>query len=196
MHNFFLFKFDFSQLKSCYFYFLELRNRRSTNFLGVPKFIMEVLSDATEVYDRNDKMELYKKVEVAEYWIVDWRKKQVEMYVLSPDENSIAVPSDFKSAAHVPALLFSVSVSFVLYRKFYIELLLMLRAGFRGEKRSDFPRRSPFPSAPAPPWRIPIAVLSRDSLKPSCRCRGRKSVCASGMFSPTLWSQVRLSCDF
>ena len=32
--------------------------------------------------------------------------------------------------------------SFVLYRKFYIELLLMLRAGFRGEKRSDFPGRS------------------------------------------------------
>ena len=50
---------------------------------------MEVLSDATENYDRNEKMELYKKVEVAEYWIVDWRKKQVEIYVLSPDENSI-----------------------------------------------------------------------------------------------------------
>ena len=50
---------------------------------------MEVLSDATEQYDRNEKMELYKKVEVAEYWIVDWRKKQVEIYVLSPDENSI-----------------------------------------------------------------------------------------------------------
>ncbi len=50
---------------------------------------MEVLSDATEQYDRGETMELYKKVEVAEYWIVDWRKKQVEIYVLSPDENSI-----------------------------------------------------------------------------------------------------------
>ena len=67
----------------------DIKNRRSTNFLGVPRFIMEVLSDATENYDRNEKMELYKKVEVAEYWIVDWRKKQVEIYVLSPDENSI-----------------------------------------------------------------------------------------------------------
>ncbi len=67
----------------------DIKNRRSTNFLGVPRFIMEVLSDATEPYDRNEKMELYKKVEVAEYWIVDWRKKQVEIYVLSPDENSI-----------------------------------------------------------------------------------------------------------
>ena len=67
----------------------DIKNRRSTNFLGVPRFIMEVLSDATENYDRNEKMELYKKVEVAEYWIVDWRKRQVEIYVLSPDENSI-----------------------------------------------------------------------------------------------------------
>lgn len=67
----------------------DIKNRRSTNFLGVPRFIMEVLSDATEQYDRHEKMELYKKVEVAEYWIVDWRKKQIEIYVLSPDENSI-----------------------------------------------------------------------------------------------------------
>lgn len=67
----------------------DIKNRRSTNFLGVPRFIMEVLSDATEQYDRNEKMELYKKVEVAEYWLVDWRRKQVEIYVLMPDENSI-----------------------------------------------------------------------------------------------------------
>ena len=67
----------------------DIKNRRSTNFLGVPRFVMEVLSDSTEHYDRNEKMELYKKVEVAEYWIVDWRKKQVEIYILSPDENSI-----------------------------------------------------------------------------------------------------------
>lgn len=67
----------------------DIKNRRSTNFLGVPRFIMEVLSDSTEEYDRNEKMELYKKVEVAEYWLVDWLKKQVEIYILSPDENSI-----------------------------------------------------------------------------------------------------------
>lgn len=67
----------------------DIKNRRSTNFLGVPRFIMEVLSDATEQYDRTEKMELYKKVEVSEYWIVDWRKKQVEIYVLSPDESTV-----------------------------------------------------------------------------------------------------------
>ncbi len=67
----------------------DIRNRRTTTFMGVPRFIMEVLSDATEKYDRGEKMELYKKVEVAEYWIVDWRKKKVEIYLLSPNENSV-----------------------------------------------------------------------------------------------------------
>ena len=42
---------------------------------------MEVLSDATEQYDRNEKMDIYCKVGVAEYWIVDWRKKQIEVYL-------------------------------------------------------------------------------------------------------------------
>ncbi len=67
----------------------DIKNRRSTNFLGVPRFIMEVLSEATEDYDRREKMELYKKVEVAEYWLVDWRRKQVEIYILVPNENTI-----------------------------------------------------------------------------------------------------------
>lgn len=67
----------------------DIKNRRSTNFLGVPKFIMEVLSDSTEKYDRTEKMDLYKRVEVAEYWLVNWRKKQVEIYLLTPDENTL-----------------------------------------------------------------------------------------------------------
>lgn len=67
----------------------DIKNRRSTNFLGVPRFIMEVLSDSTEEYDRTKKMELYKAVEVPEYWLVDWRRKQVEIYVLVTDENTV-----------------------------------------------------------------------------------------------------------
>lgn len=67
----------------------DIKNRRSTNFLGVPRFIMEVLSDSTEKYDRTEKMNLYKIVEVPEYWLVDWRKKQVEIYVLVTDESTV-----------------------------------------------------------------------------------------------------------
>ena len=50
---------------------------------------MEVLSDSTEKRDREEKMELYKAVEVAEYWLVDWRKKQVEIYLLVTDESTL-----------------------------------------------------------------------------------------------------------
>lgn len=53
----------------------------------IPRFIMEVVSDSTEKNDCTVKMELYKSVEIDEYWIVDWRKRQVEIYILDYDEN-------------------------------------------------------------------------------------------------------------
>lgn len=59
----------------------NMRDRKNVSFTGIPRFVMEVLSDATEDYDRNEKMDIYRKVGVSEYWIVDWRKKQVEIYM-------------------------------------------------------------------------------------------------------------------
>ena len=59
----------------------NMRDRKNVSFTGIPRFVMEVLSDATEEYDRNEKMDIYRKVGVSEYWIVDWRKKQVEIYM-------------------------------------------------------------------------------------------------------------------
>lgn len=43
---------------------------------------MEVISPSTEKYDRGEKMELYRQQEIEEYWIVDWRKKKIEIYEL------------------------------------------------------------------------------------------------------------------
>ena len=40
-----------------------------------------ILPNATEEYDCGEKMEIYRKVGVSEYWVVDWRKKQVEIYL-------------------------------------------------------------------------------------------------------------------
>ena len=48
---------------------------------------MEVVSKSTEKYDRGEKMEIYRKMEVDEYWIVDWTKRQIEIYNLDYDEN-------------------------------------------------------------------------------------------------------------
>lgn len=57
------------------------RDRKNVSLTGVPRMVMEVLSDATERYDRTEKMEIYRNVGISEYWIVDWRKKQAEIYL-------------------------------------------------------------------------------------------------------------------
>ena len=62
------------------------KDRKNISFTGIPRFVMEVLSDATEQYDRNEKMDIYRNVGVSEYWIVDWRKRQVEIYMFDWNE--------------------------------------------------------------------------------------------------------------
>ena len=59
----------------------NLRDRKNVSFIGIPRFVMEVLSNSTESYDRNEKMQIYCKVGVSEYWIVDWRKSRSEIYL-------------------------------------------------------------------------------------------------------------------
>lgn len=60
----------------------QTKKKRGSNFIGIPRFVMEVLSPSTEQYDRGEKMELYRQQEIEEYWIVDWREKKVEIYEL------------------------------------------------------------------------------------------------------------------
>lgn len=64
----------------------RIKSRRGSTFIDAPRFVMEVLSESTEKYDRGEKMELYRQQEVDEYWIVDWRKKRVEIYNLDYDK--------------------------------------------------------------------------------------------------------------
>ncbi len=59
----------------------NMRDRKNVSFTGIPRFVMEVLSDSTELYDRNEKMQIYCTVGVCEYGIDDWRKKQVDIYL-------------------------------------------------------------------------------------------------------------------
>lgn len=60
----------------------QTKRKRGSNFVGIPRFVMEVLSPSTESYDRNEKMDLYRQQEIEEYWIVDWREKRIEIYEL------------------------------------------------------------------------------------------------------------------
>ena len=65
----------------------RFKDRRGNSFFNNPRFIMEVLSPSTEKYDRTTKMELYLSQEIDEYWIVDWQKRQVEIYTLDYNED-------------------------------------------------------------------------------------------------------------
>ena len=49
---------------------------------GAPELVVEVLSAGSEneKRDRELKLKLYSARGVREYWIVDWRKQQVEVY--------------------------------------------------------------------------------------------------------------------
>ena len=60
--------------------------KKGKSFFDIPRFVMEVLSDSTKNYDRGEKMDIYRKMEIDEYWIVDWEKRQVEIYNLDYDE--------------------------------------------------------------------------------------------------------------
>ncbi len=75
----------------------NMRDRKNVSFTGIPRFVMEVLSDSTEECDRNEKMQTYCKVGVSEYWIVDWRKKQVEIYMFDWKEDDTAYPYLYKT---------------------------------------------------------------------------------------------------
>lgn len=52
------------------------------NIVDAPDLVTEILSENTEVVDRNKKMSLYEKHGVKEYWIVDPSTKSVELYLL------------------------------------------------------------------------------------------------------------------
>ena len=65
---------------------IELNN--ISNFLG--KIRVNKINDReTKIGLVNIHMELYKKVEVTEYWIADWRSRTIEIYVLAPVETSV-----------------------------------------------------------------------------------------------------------
>lgn len=52
---------------------------------GAPDLIVEVLSPATENYDKRMKKTVYEQSGVKEYWLIDPKTKQVTGYALSND---------------------------------------------------------------------------------------------------------------
>ncbi len=55
------------------------------NYAGIPFLVVEVLSPSTASIDFIEKMELYMKVGVKEYWIISPQNKAVQIFTLNED---------------------------------------------------------------------------------------------------------------
>lgn len=60
----------------------QIRSRKGNSFINAPQFVMEVLSPSTAIYDKTVKKEIYRSEEVPEYWIIDIKSRQIEIYEL------------------------------------------------------------------------------------------------------------------
>ena len=55
---------------------------KSNGYHGTPKFVVEVTNKRSEKRDRIDKMNLYAKCGIPEYWIIDYKATKIEVYKL------------------------------------------------------------------------------------------------------------------
>ena len=84
---------------------------------GAPELVVEVLSPGhdNERRDRELKLKLYSERGVQEYWIIDWRKQQVEVYrreqILLRLVNTL-FPQDQLTSPLLPGFLYLVSQLF------------------------------------------------------------------------------------
>lgn len=58
---------------------------KDTSLFPVPDFVVEILSEWTEKYDRGVKFRDYAAHRVQEYWIIDPRDESLEQYLLGED---------------------------------------------------------------------------------------------------------------
>lgn len=60
----------------------DRKQLKGGSYSGIPKFIVETLSPSTAKRDRAEKMNIYERAGVEEYWIVSPQGKSVEIYYL------------------------------------------------------------------------------------------------------------------
>jgi Uma2 family endonuclease len=58
---------------------------KTTHIEGPPALVVEIISGASEVHDRCDKLALYARFGVCEYWIVTPFPSLIEVYALEGD---------------------------------------------------------------------------------------------------------------
>lgn len=91
---------------------LHLFTARLVN--GPPDLIVEVLSPSTRLRDLNQKLRLYARTGVAEYWIVDTDRKSIAVHHLNANGayNTVPQASDAITSRVLPDLEISISELF------------------------------------------------------------------------------------
>jgi Uma2 family endonuclease len=60
----------------------HLSRIRKTAIFGAPDFVIELLSPSTASRDRREKLAVYARHGIREYWLVDPEKRRIEVFVL------------------------------------------------------------------------------------------------------------------
>ena len=63
----------------------------SRGCIGAPDWIIEIVSPSNPEHDYIDKLNLYTKASVREYWIVDPQNQNIHVYNLEPDKFNVKV---------------------------------------------------------------------------------------------------------
>ena len=77
----------------------------------VPDLVVEVLSQSTASYDRGEKKAIYERNGVREYWLVDWRRRELTIFHLEDgrfDLGTVFTETDQAKSAVLPGLEFGV----------------------------------------------------------------------------------------
>jgi len=56
---------------------------------GAPDLIVEILSPSNWTFDRKEKFQVYQAAGVPEYWIIDYRARTIEIFVLEEGEYAL-----------------------------------------------------------------------------------------------------------
>lgn len=80
---------------------------------SAPELVVEVLSpgEINERWDRETKLKLYSRRGVLEYWIVNWRTRQIEVYrreEMALKQAGIVYENDILQSPYLPGLRFQV----------------------------------------------------------------------------------------
>ena len=67
-----------------------VKNEEKGLVIGTPDIVVEILSPGTMKYDRGEKMEVYERFAVREYWLVDPKNKSIEIWEMRENRYKMA----------------------------------------------------------------------------------------------------------